>query len=127
MPDPGGYTGDPAESDTDKVRLYVGDTDTPPLLSDDEIQWMLDSNEGVPIRAGYAACLFLAAKFSRKVNVFVGPTRIYYTELVTSFKALAADLARQGGAVGITMDPGAPLADNMDDRMETAAFWRDVR
>ena len=40
------YSGDPASSDRDAIRFYIGDTDTTlQLLQDEDIDFLADSTE----------------------------------------------------------------------------------
>jgi hypothetical protein len=123
-----GYTGDP-QNPNDETRLILGDTDNnQEFLSDQEIQWLLDNRQGVPVRAAYQGCLWLVARFTRKVNLTVGPTTINYAAIANNFRLLALDLKAQGGALGTEALPGAPKADNATDPFETdQGTWADNR
>ena len=87
-----GYTGDPQVL-TDQTRLILGDTDNSQLfLQDEEIQWLLDNRQNIPVRAAYQGALWLTARFTRKVNITVGPTTVNYAALAQNFRILALDL-----------------------------------
>jgi hypothetical protein len=123
-----GYSGDP-QNPSDQTRLILGDTDNTQLyLSDTEIQWLLDNRQGIPVRAAYQGCMWLVSRFSRKVNLTVGPTTINYAAIASNFRQLAMDLRAQGGALGTEALPGKPLADNASDPFETdQGSWADNR
>ena len=123
-----GYTGDPQVL-TDQTRLILGDTDNSQLfLQDEEIQWLLDNRQNIPVRAAYQGALWLTARFTRKVNITVRPTTVNYAALAQNFRILALDLEAQGGALGTKALPGEPLADNITDPFETdQGSWHNTR
>ena len=60
------YTGNPAASDRDAVRFLVADTvSTDPLITDEEIAYLLDVYTEAP-NAAVGAARAIAAKFSRE-------------------------------------------------------------
>ena len=62
------YSGNPADSDRDKVRFLVFDTDTnEQLLSDEEIAWLLTEQTNVYLAAANAAEA-IAAKFAKDIT-----------------------------------------------------------
>lgn len=66
------YTGNPANSPTDKVRFEIGDTvSTDPMLQDEEIQYCID-NESTYYGAVARACESIAMRFSREASTKVG-------------------------------------------------------
>ena len=123
-----GYSGDP-QNLADQTRLLLGDTDNTQLfLSDIEVQWLLDNRQDIPVRAAYQGAMWLTARFSRKVNITVGPTTVNYATLAQNFRTLALDLKAQGGALGTEALPGGPLADNASDPFETdQGSWKNTR
>ena len=122
------YGGNPAGSQTDQMRLLMGDTSTTnPLLSDGEVTWLM-SIHTTPVRGAYQGALLLAAKYSQKANLTVGPTTINYANLAASFRALAADLAKQGGRLETEISPGPPKGDNANDPLLTdQGTWSNTR
>lgn len=64
------YTGDPANSNTDAVRLLINDTDVAlPFLTDDEITYFLTENNNSVRKASLAAArtiLFKLASYVRE-------------------------------------------------------------
>jgi hypothetical protein len=124
-----GYSGDP-QNLADQTRLLLGDTDNAQLfLSDIEVQWLLDHWQQSPIRAAYQGAVWLTARFTRKVNITVGPTTVDYAGLAQNFRLLAVDLrAAGGGPLGTESLPGAPLSDNVADPFETdQGSWANTR
>ena len=62
------YSGNPADSDRDKVRFLVFDTDTnEQLLSNEEIAWLLSEQPNVYLAAANAAEV-IAAKFAKDIT-----------------------------------------------------------
>ena len=62
------YSGNPADSDRDKVRFLVFDTDTnDQLLSNEEIAWLLSEQTNVYLAAANAAEV-IAAKFAKDIT-----------------------------------------------------------
>ena len=102
------YTNDPANNQIDRVRLEIDDrdvtTETDALLTDEEIQYYIDTHSNILLAAA-AAAEQLSAKFAgdpKKKKV--GPLEIDYglEGRAATFKAVAARLraqvARRGGA-----------------------------
>jgi hypothetical protein len=90
------YSGDPTSSDKDEVRALLQDTDdTFPLLSDEEIAWLLgkwgpvyDSNEMV---AAVGAAV-VARKFAGLVTVQADGVEVDVSGLHDRFVAIAQEL-----------------------------------
>lgn len=82
----------PASGNRDKVRTYIGDTDsTDPLLSDEQITYAL--SEAGTVRAASALCAeWIAALFSRKADKSVGDLSISYSQRASQYTQLAAGL-----------------------------------
>jgi len=79
-------------TDKDKVRFYIGDTDTnDQLLQDEEINFLLTETSNILLAASHAAKA-LAAKFSRQADKTVGDLRISLSQKAQTYMALAADL-----------------------------------
>ena len=101
------YTNDPANRPIDRVRLEIDDRDTTveanALLTDEEIQYYIDTHSNVLLAAAAAADQ-LAAKFAGDPKTKkVGPLDIDYGEgRSATFKAVAmrlrAQVSRRGGA-----------------------------
>jgi hypothetical protein len=52
----------------DQVRLKIGDVFDQEFLSDQEIQFILDSNGGIVAKAAAACCRAIAARFARNTD-----------------------------------------------------------
>lgn len=78
------YSGSPAGGDRDALRFVVGDTlESDPLLSDDELDWLLDQYGA----AGAPAAAFdhLAARFSRLADASIGPLQASYSQRAVAY------------------------------------------
>jgi len=89
----------PLSGDRDRVRTYIGDTDTnDQLLSDEQIIYALD--EEATVRAASAlAAEWIAALFSRKADKSVGDLSISYSQRAAQYMALAARLRGRSARV----------------------------
>jgi len=82
-------------TDKDKVRFYIGDTDTnDQLLQDEEINFLLAEMSNVLLAAAHAAKA-IAAKFSRQADKAVGDLRISLSQKARAYMSLAADLEKR--------------------------------
>ena len=89
----------PASGDRDKVRTYIGDTDTnDQLLSDEQITYALEEEASIRAAAALAA-EWIAALFSRKADKSVGDLSIAYTRRAEQYMALAARLRSRSARV----------------------------
>ena len=87
------YSGNPADSDRDKVRFLVFDTDTnEQLLSNEEIAWLLSEQTNVYLAAANAAEA-IAAKFAKDItrsavglSANVGNRAQFYLELAEKLR-----------------------------------------
>jgi hypothetical protein len=93
------YSGDPSASDLDAVRFYVQDiVDTRQLISDEELQFLID--QWGPVKdsnlytAGVAAEV-LAAKFAAEVNVTADGINVDLGSLQDKYEKLASSLRDQ--------------------------------
>jgi hypothetical protein len=94
------YSGNPASSQTDRVRFYIGDTDpTDPILQDEEITFLL-SEEGSPLKAAQGACRAIIAKYAREVDYTIGPERVAASELVAHYQGVLKTLIEKSKASG---------------------------
>lgn len=107
------YSGDPTSGDKDEVRALLQDTDeTFPLLSDEEINWLIgvwqkayDSN----LMVAAAAASLVARKFAGLVNVSADGVEVdvsglhdRYTTIATELRDEYARLQDVGGSVDLT-------------------------
>ena len=95
------YSGDPANSPRDKVRMLIGDTNpAKPNLLDPEIDSLL-SNYPNPYLAAAAGCRSIAARLAQKVNKRVGDLSINYSDMVKNYTSLATQLQSEGQKIGV--------------------------
>ncbi len=91
------YDPEDLSTDLNRVRLMVGDTDEDdPQLSDEEIEYLVDTYAGVETAAVHAARAIMA-QYARLVTKAVGDLRIslsdrhaHYKELVDYLETIAA-------------------------------------
>ncbi|MGE3510710.1 MAG: hypothetical protein AB7N65_17695 [Vicinamibacterales bacterium] len=132
------YSGDPSASDLDAVRFAIGDTvSADPLLTDEEIEFLLAATSATVASASVAAARNLAARFARDVDRQVGNLRISASQRAASFRALAVQLEADRVAAlgtGVPYAGGISAADkdtryDNDDRVHGSFFrssedWR---
>lgn len=88
------YSGDPAISDKDAIRFYIGDTTDPFLYQDEEIDFLVTSEGGAP-QAAVRALYGLATRFAGQADKAVGDLRISYGARATAFLAMAKELRKR--------------------------------
>lgn len=78
---------DPNNSDRDKVRFLIGDTDTTDqLLSDEEISWLLTAAGNNVYQAAHDGCYALGSKFARlATSKSVGDMSLSYSDRSRAF------------------------------------------
>ena len=132
------YSGNPSASDLDAVRFAIGDTvSTDPLLTNEEIGFLLAPDSSTVASASVQAARNLAARFARDVDRQVGNLRISASQRAASFRALALQLEADRVAAlgrGVPYAGGISAADkerryNDDDRVHGSFFrssedWR---
>ena len=101
------YSGNPSSTDRDAVRFLVADTDsTDPLITDEEIAYLLDLYTEPP-HAAVGAARAIAAKFSRDADQARSIGDLSLNESLsqksTQYHHLADHLA--GLSSGITLPP----------------------
>lgn len=92
------YTGDPSASDRDAVRLLVGDTDpTEPLLTDGEIDWVIEvwKAKGHPYFYASVCAEIIAARFARETTISSDGQTVSMSELQEKYYRLANTLFSQ--------------------------------
>lgn len=81
------YTGDPCGSQLDAIRFAIGDTDsTDPLLTDEELNYLLKQSGGATQAAALSACRRLLAKFARCVDTRTGDIDVKYSQRIEHIK-----------------------------------------
>ena len=95
------YTGDPAGSPSDAVRLRVGDTNpASPLLADAEVLYFLSSRSDSVVLAAVDAARALAAKYASSFDKAVGDLRLAYSQRATQYRDLADRLEAEAAGGG---------------------------
>jgi hypothetical protein len=108
---PTGY--DPINEPVDAVRFLIGDTATPPQLTDDEILFALDQNANIYAAAAICARA-LSARYARRVDTKFETVESKYSQLRDSYEMLARQLeqqARKRGGLGVPMAGGISRAE----------------
>jgi len=91
------YSGDPAASDRDAVRFYLGDTDEADAqLSNAEVDYLLIIS-GTVLGAAATGAKALSGKYARLVDKAVGDLKISYSQRKLAYDALYSDLSAQAG------------------------------
>jgi len=91
------YSGDPASSNLDAVRYYIGDTDTTDqLLTNAEINFEV-AEHGNALGAALSCCMALAAKFARQADYKIGPEQVWASQRATQYRALYKELKVKKG------------------------------
>jgi hypothetical protein len=86
------YSGDPGSSPRDQVRFLIGDTDPlVPMLTDEEIDWLVTTSSSVYFAAAQAA-ESVAAKYGKYVTKTVDGLSITKSERSINYAALAKRL-----------------------------------
>ncbi len=95
------YGGDPSANARDAVRFRCGDTDSDdPLVTDEEIAYLLDINDDSVNLAAAGALDSMAAKKSREADRTIGDLSIKSSQASKRFSELAEQLRQQGTALG---------------------------
>jgi len=97
------YSGNPADSPRDRVRFLVMDTDSSdPLLSDEEVAWLLTEQTSVYLAAANAAEA-IAAKFAKDISRSVigisaqpGNRAQFYLDLAETLRAQIGTTNKHG-------------------------------
>ena len=87
-------------TDKDKVRLFIGDTNSADvLLQDEEIAALLAMFGSVAI-ASVKACNSIAAKYARYADQETGDISVRYSQIAATYRELAQSL--QDGLTGLS-------------------------
>lgn len=101
-----------------EVRFYVGDTDTPYLLTDGQITLAID-NTSSDLAAAAMCARALAAKFSSHSDARFESVWSYDSQKAQAYERLARVLARQAeraGGLGLPLAGGISVAEMLDAR-----------
>lgn len=94
------YGGDPSANNRDAVRFLIGDTvSADPLITDEEIAWLLSERGGV-YPAAIQACETIAAKFARLADSQVDDVNVKLSQRAAGYRTLAATLTTRQALVG---------------------------
>ena len=112
------YQGNPAANAADAVRFWAQDTGATPLLSDDEVQYLLTDPDtaswsgGRPRLVASAACRVIIAKYSGQRQVLSADgVSMSGTELSDKYRTLAQDLIDDDARVHANSSIPAMAAD----------------
>jgi hypothetical protein len=113
------YSGNPANSDLDTVRFYVGDTNiNRQLLQDEEVNFTISEYGNLRLAAAVCADA-IAAKFSIESNQRVGDISKSLSDVAKAFRQLASDLRAQAGKRAAPSFPAASRDWKRDQRDDT--------
>ena len=117
------YSGNPADSDRDRVRFLVFDTDVnEQLINDEEIAWLLSEQSNIYMAAANTAEA-IAAKFAKDItrnavglSASVGNRAQFYLELADKLRAQMSTTNKHGEvfAGGLTISGKQALDDDPD-------------
>jgi len=103
------YTNDPGGVPVDHVRLLIGDTDCTAWvarLSDEEIQFRLDSETGEEL-AAWRCCQDIVAQLSgTAVNFSAGAQTEARNQLIENYRKLMVDLRTRGAGEFAAIEAG---------------------
>lgn len=124
------YTGDPANSAIDRVRLLVGDIwSDMEMLSDADYQYFLDKYAGNENRAGLDAARAILFKLARLTRERTGDIEVYGSEWFKDYKAALELLLKNPDlSISIAMPyaGGISKSDMRDNDSNTDNVVRDV-
>jgi len=119
------YSGDPATSDRDAVRFWVGDVDTTrELLSDQEIDFLLTSPYDSVLLVAAQCAEVLAGRYAGEVSVSTDGTSVATSELQNKYEQLATSLRdqyKESGA-GLPFDSSSMWPDAHDPSIKPLNF-----
>ena len=89
------YTGNPATSATDRVRLLVGDIwDDFEILQDADYQFWLDKHDGNETRSALDAARAILFKLTRLTRERTGDIEVYGSEWFKDYRAALQDMLK---------------------------------
>ncbi len=112
------YGDDPANDPEDALRLLIGDTTSPALLSDNEVAYFLAEGDDVALTGAALAAGALAARYAGLVDATEGDVSRSWSQKAKQFAELAKRLAEEvmeaagSAAVPIPWAGGISYADN---------------
>lgn len=108
-------------ADLDKVRLFIGDTNSAdPLLQDEEITGLLAMFGSVAI-ASVKAANAIAAKYARFADQETGDIAVRYSQISKMYRDLVAELQSGLAAIGGAMPyaGGISRSDKLSQELDT--------
>lgn len=125
------YTGSPATSATDRIRLIIGDTDIDEEgLTDEVVQYAIDNATSEP-RAAIECLKFLVAQYANRVTEKVGGLFTKESEKFEQYKRLldlytkdpsTALIVFGSYASGISKQDIIDNANNLDNEVNTSTL-----
>lgn len=98
------YSGDPADSDIDRLRFLIMDTDpSKPLFSDKELQYLIDTYGSNEDMLEYQLFMQAATKFAYGIKRSLGPQSEDPTSRLNYFKARADELKAKLQVKGLSL------------------------
>jgi hypothetical protein len=90
------YGYDPTNSDVDRLRLMLGDTDVSSsganaMFADEELDYFNAEGNGNWHLAAHHACVAAASKYSQMADKTLGPMSIKYGQIADSFRKQAVE------------------------------------
>jgi hypothetical protein len=125
------FSSDPKNSDRDKVRLLVGDTDSDnQLVSDETIDWAL-TREGNFFQASALVADIIAAEQARNPDKTIRDLSVSFSQRIENYRQLAEEYRERGAQAGSwkalteSLSKDAKDAFDDDDDLVTPEFERD--
>jgi hypothetical protein len=121
------YSGDPVNSDLDKVRFEIGDTDsTDQQLQDEEIEYTISAEPSL-LAAAARCCEVLSRKFSRLADNRLGPQQVWASQRSVAYAERAKELRSKSSALGGLYVGGLDKNEELlDQDLRQPAFKRDL-
>lgn len=111
------YSGNPSDSDKDRVRFLIGDTnEDDQLLTDEEIESSLTKNGSDVLQAAVESCYAIAANFSREADIQTGDYSEDLSQRAEAYKDLADTLEQRSEETGAKPFAGGTSKDDIDSR-----------
>lgn len=124
------YTGNPATSATDRVRLLVGDIwDDYEILQDSDYQFWLDKYDGNETRSALDAARSILFKLARLTRERTGDIEVYGSEWFKDYRAALQDMLKNPDlSINISMPyaGGISKADMVANDQDCDNVTRDV-
>lgn len=121
------YSGDPSQSDKDKLRFHIGDVDEDAMhLSDEEITYILDAEDTFQ-RAVVSALDRIVHRLANEVTSSLGPSQVNAEQRYKQYKQLLHEarenlFAARPFAGGVTKSD--KRARERDDSLTKPYFYR---